>query len=150
MAERKKEEDARKRLAERGELFRAAEEKVGLEKQQLAANFRQCAVGLAEGVLVNANATLLLGSCFGRWRQAALMANAARWAENARWVDAGQYVTSSGVSAGTDMALAVIERLFGAERAEMVARFTEYQRHTDADVDPFAAYLNQADPAMLG
>ena len=72
------------------------------------------------------------------------------WVEQARWVDAGQYVTSSGVSAGTDMALAVIERLFGAERAQQVAAFTEYQWHTDADVDPFAEYLNQADPAMLG
>ena len=72
------------------------------------------------------------------------------WVEQARWVDAGQYVTSSGVSAGTDMALAVIERLFGAERARQVATFTEYQWHTDADVDPFVEFLNQADPAMLG
>ncbi len=72
------------------------------------------------------------------------------WVEQARWVDAGQYVTSSGVSAGTDMALAVIERLFGTERAQQVAAFTEYQWHTDADVDPFAEFLNQADPAMLG
>ena len=50
---------------------------------------------------------------------------------------------SSGVSVGTDMALAVIERLFGAERAEQVAVFTEYTRHTDADTDPFVQYLNQ-------
>ena len=42
------------------------------------------------------------------------------WQESARWVDTGQYVTSSGVSAGTDMALAVIERLFGAELATQV------------------------------
>lgn len=67
------------------------------------------------------------------------------WVEEARWVDAGQYVTSSGVSAGTDMSLAVIERLFGAERAQQVAAFTEYQWHTDADSDPFVKYLNQAD-----
>jgi putative intracellular protease/amidase len=65
------------------------------------------------------------------------------WRESARWVDAGRYVTSSGVSAGTDMALAVIERLFGEEQAETVARFTEYQWHRDADTDPFTAYLNQ-------
>ena len=44
------------------------------------------------------------------------------WQESARWVDAGQYVTSSGVSAGTDMALAVIERLFGAELAVQVVK----------------------------
>ncbi len=72
------------------------------------------------------------------------------WVENARWVDAGQYVTSSGVSAGTDMALAVIERVFGVDRARMISEFTEYQWHTDADSDPFAKFLNQADSAMLG
>ena len=71
------------------------------------------------------------------------------WVEAARWVDAGQYVTSSGVSAGTDMALAVIERLFDNNRAQQVAAFTEYQWHTDADSDPFVEYLNQADPALL-
>ncbi len=69
-----------------------------------------------------------------------------QWEEAARWVDAGQYVTSSGVSAGTDMSLAVISRLFGPDKAEEVARFTEYQWHTDADTDPFVQYLNQAPP----
>lgn len=65
------------------------------------------------------------------------------WVENARWVVDGPVVTASGVSAGTDMALAVIEQLFGAAKAEQVAVFTEYQWHRDADTDPFARYLNQ-------
>ena len=65
------------------------------------------------------------------------------WQESARWVDAGQYVTSSGVSAGTDMALAVIERVFDAELAEQVMNYTEYQWHRQADADPFAQLLNQ-------
>ena len=65
------------------------------------------------------------------------------WQESARWVDAGQYVTSSGVSAGTDMALAVIERVFDAELAEQVTNYTEYQWHRQADADPFAQLLNQ-------
>ncbi len=30
------------------------------------------------------------------------------WVETARWVDDGKFVTSSGVSAGIDMALAII------------------------------------------
>ncbi len=81
---------------------------------------------------------------------AAVQSDKVDWAENARWVDAGQYVTSSGVSAGTDMSLAVIERLFGAERAQQAAAFTEYQWHTDADTDPFAELLNQGDAALLG
>lgn len=65
------------------------------------------------------------------------------WQESARWVDTGQYATSSGVSAGMDMALAVIQRIYGEELAEMVANYTEYQRHFDANSDPFAALLNQ-------
>ena len=67
-----------------------------------------------------------------------------RWVESARWVQDGPFVTSSGVSAGTDMALAVIADVFGLERAEQVARYTEYQWHRDAAVDPFVAYLNRA------
>lgn len=76
---------------------------------------------------------------------ATTQSDAVDWAEQARWVDAGRYVTSSGVSAGTDMALAVIERLFGAEAAQQVAAYTEYQWHTDADSDPFAELLNKGE-----
>jgi putative intracellular protease/amidase len=73
--------------------------------------------------------------------------DAVEWVEKARWVEDGPFVTSSGVSAGTDMALGVIERLFGRERAEAVALVTEYQWHSDAATDPFAAYLNQTQHA---
>ena len=66
------------------------------------------------------------------------------WTEAARWVDAGRFVTSSGVSAGIDMALAVIARLDGAAVAEQVADITEYQWHRDAAVDPFARFLDAA------
>lgn len=69
-----------------------------------------------------------------------------QWVAAARWVDAGRMVTSSGVSAGMDMALAVIERLFSAEDAEQICALTEYQRHTDPDSDPFVKYLNQFMP----
>ncbi|MDA8953590.1 DJ-1/PfpI family protein [Pseudomonadales bacterium] len=65
------------------------------------------------------------------------------WQEAARWVDAGRYVTSSGVSAGTDMALAVIQRLFGPEAAQNVVNYTEYQWHTEANTDPFESLLNK-------
>jgi len=60
------------------------------------------------------------------------------WVKEARWVDEGKFVTSSGVSAGMDMALAVIARTVGRESAENVARAMEYEWHTDATVDPFA------------
>lgn len=65
------------------------------------------------------------------------------WVTEARWVDDGAVVTSSGVSAGIDMALAVIARLFGADTADAIAVGTEYTWHRDADVDPFVEHLNQ-------
>lgn len=68
------------------------------------------------------------------------------WVEEARWVDAGRFVTSSGVSAGMDMALAVIERLYGSERAEAIANLTEYEWQRDPTRDPFVRFLNQAPP----
>ena len=67
-----------------------------------------------------------------------------RWVTAARWVEDGPFATSSGVSAGTDMALAVIAKLFGPARAEQVAIGTEYTWHRDADRDPFAQYLDKA------
>ncbi len=63
------------------------------------------------------------------------------WIAKARWVDDGNRVTSSGVSAGIDMALHVVERLWGTQAAETIAEATEYQWHRDADNDPFAKVL---------
>jgi len=61
-----------------------------------------------------------------------------KWIKKARWVDDGNVVTASGVSAGMDMSLAVISRLYGKETAELLARIAEYEPHTDPDWDPFA------------
>lgn len=61
-----------------------------------------------------------------------------KWVQKARWVDDGTIVTSSGVSAGMDMTLHVIERFFGAKTAEHLANVTEYEWHRDAAWDPFA------------
>jgi transcriptional regulator GlxA family with amidase domain len=74
---------------------------------------------------------------------ATAQSNAVKWIAAARWVDDGAFVTSSGVSAGIDMALAVIARLFGVETADTIAAGTEYTWHRDADVDPFIEYLNK-------
>ncbi|HEY4308341.1 MAG TPA: DJ-1/PfpI family protein [Pirellulales bacterium] len=63
-----------------------------------------------------------------------------QWVKEARWVEDGNRVTSSGVSAGMDMALAVIARLYGDEAAQKIADGTEYQWHRDANVDPFAKF----------
>jgi transcriptional regulator GlxA family with amidase domain len=66
------------------------------------------------------------------------------WVESARWVDDGPVITASGVSAGTDMALALSQRLWGEDQAREVASFAEYTWHDDADNDPFALELNKA------
>ncbi len=60
------------------------------------------------------------------------------WQRKARWVVDGKYITSSGVSAGTDMALALVEKLYGRTQADGVARFTEYLWNSDPNVDAFA------------
>ncbi len=62
-----------------------------------------------------------------------------QWVRQARWVEDGNRVSSSGVSAGMDMALAVIARLYGLEAAETIANYTEYEWRRDASWDPFAA-----------
>jgi transcriptional regulator GlxA family with amidase domain len=53
-------------------------------------------------------------------------------------VEDGKYFTSSGVSAGMDMALAVIARLCGREKSLEIASRAEYEWHEDASRDPFA------------
>jgi transcriptional regulator GlxA family with amidase domain len=60
------------------------------------------------------------------------------WKRKARWVDDGSLVTSSGVSAGIDMALSLIARIHGREMALTAARNMEYLWHENAEDDPFA------------
>ncbi|MEM9106607.1 MAG: DJ-1/PfpI family protein [Pseudomonadota bacterium] len=61
-----------------------------------------------------------------------------KWIKQARWVEDGKFFTSSGVSAGMDMALGAIAHMHGMERAEEIATFAEYSWHRDKDDDPFA------------
>ncbi len=60
------------------------------------------------------------------------------WVKKARWVEDGKYITSSGVSAGTDMALGVLARLYGKPAAAQLARTLEYVWNDDSTNDPFA------------
>lgn len=60
------------------------------------------------------------------------------WQKQARWVEDDHFFTSSGVSAGIDMSLALIARISGQETAEQVAAWAEYQWHQDPNRDPFA------------
>lgn len=46
--------------------------------------------------------------------------------ENKRWIDAGNLVSSGGISAGIDMSLYLVSRLYSRELAEKTARQMEY------------------------
>lgn len=68
-----------------------------------------------------------------------------QWVAEARWVEDGKYFTSSGVSAGMDMALALIARLFDEATARQIARWAEYDWQDDGTYDPFARQAGLVD-----
>lgn len=59
------------------------------------------------------------------------------WVEEARWVVDGKYYTSSGVSAGMDMALGFVVDQFGRSQARKIAFEIEYLWNEDQTEDPF-------------
>lgn len=58
------------------------------------------------------------------------------WTKALRWVDEGKYVTSAGVSAGTDMACYLVQRLFGPEVANATVKGMEYNWGRDPKHQP--------------
>ena len=60
------------------------------------------------------------------------------WERNARWTVDGNLYVSSGVSAGTDMALGFIADVCGREIADKTARYAEYTWNDNPTRDPFA------------
>ncbi|WP_165020551.1 DJ-1/PfpI family protein [Dysgonomonas sp. ZJ279] len=60
-----------------------------------------------------------------------------QWIKQARWVVDGKYYTSSGISAGIDMALGFISDTYSLEKAEEIAFRIEYNWQNDADIDNF-------------
>eukprot|EP00775_Hariotina_reticulata_P011636 gene11636-11781_t len=63
---------------------------------------------------------------------------AVNWIRHARWVEDGQIVTSSGVSAGTDMAVYVVKKMLGVAKAKASLKYNEYIANTDQHNDPYA------------
>ncbi|EGK02783.1 MULTISPECIES: DJ-1/PfpI family protein [Dysgonomonas] len=59
------------------------------------------------------------------------------WIKQARWVKDGKYYTSSGVSAGMDMALGFIRDTLGTEEARKIAFRIEYNWQEDESTDNF-------------
>ncbi|KAJ7481974.1 class I glutamine amidotransferase-like protein [Mycena latifolia] len=62
-----------------------------------------------------------------------------QWVPQARWVVDGNVWTSSGVAAGSDMALAFVEHLAGAKVARFIRGRIEIPEVTEKD-DPFATF----------
>ena len=60
------------------------------------------------------------------------------WVREARWIEDGRLFTSSGVSAGMDMTLGLIQRLFDRTTSLQIAKDAEYTWHEDSSIDPFA------------
>lgn len=52
--------------------------------------------------------------------------------DDTRYVDEGSVISSAGVSAGIDMALYILQRLFGSEAADATARYIEYDHWNNA------------------
>ncbi|MCL1138250.1 DJ-1/PfpI family protein [Shewanella pneumatophori] len=60
------------------------------------------------------------------------------WQAKARWVLDGKFLTSSGVSAGTDAALFWVKHLHGELEAKRIQTLTEYDWNDDPLNDPYA------------
>ncbi|BCS28730.1 DJ-1/PfpI family protein [Aspergillus puulaauensis] len=75
-----------------------------------------------------------------RWGDIIALRTEVDWVRNARWVVDGNVWTSSGVSAGIDVTLALTREVYGSEVAVEVARFIEYvwDGGDDGTRDPFA------------
>ncbi|KAF7121771.1 hypothetical protein CNMCM5793_009324 [Aspergillus hiratsukae] len=74
------------------------------------------------------------------WGATTALRGEVRWVEEARWVADGDVWTSSGVSAGIDMMLAFVRKVYGKEMASGIAREIEYfwDVEENGTQDPFA------------
>lgn len=72
------------------------------------------------------------------WDATVALGPRVEWVHRARWVRDGHVWTSSGISAGIDVAFAWIEAVYGGAVAKDIADRMEYTRVTDPDHDPFS------------
>jgi len=68
--------------------------------------------------------------------------NKVNWIQKARWVVDGKFYTSSGVSAGMDMALGFISDQYGLASAKQIALDIEYLWNGDKDEDIFSTVVS--------
>lgn len=108
-------------------------------KVQIMASVCTGAAVLARGGLLDGLPAATNHSAFG-W--VAQYGPKVLWDSVSRWVDAGKYVSSAGVSAGTDMGFYLVSRLAGRAVAEAAVTAAEYDWHRDPQAPIF--YPQQA------
>ena len=86
------------------------------------------------GILDGLNATT--NKMAYRWVTS--ISNKVKWHSKSRWVDDGKFLTSSGVSAGTDAALYFISQLRGLDEANRIERLAENSWNSDRLNDPYS------------
>ncbi|KAH7417898.1 class I glutamine amidotransferase-like protein [Cadophora sp. MPI-SDFR-AT-0126] len=72
------------------------------------------------------------------WAQTIALGPKVKWVAEARWVKDGNIWSSSGVSAGIDVAVAFVTEVYSEAAAVKVTNMLEYERHSNASDDPFA------------
>jgi transcriptional regulator GlxA family with amidase domain len=85
------------------------------------------------GVLDNRRATTNKRS----WPWAVTTGPNTTWVPTARWVEDGNIWSSSGISAGIDVAYAWVSAVYGDPVSEYMSKSLEYDRHTDSHHDPY-------------
>ena len=71
------------------------------------------------------------------WQWVISQSNKVNWVAQARWVVDGKFYTSSGVSAGMDMALGFITDRHDIDTARQIANHTEYRWQENSGMDEF-------------
>ncbi len=71
------------------------------------------------------------------WEWAIAQSSLVQWVPQARWVVDGKFYTSSGVSAGMDMALGFIADRQNIDTARRIANEIEYRWQEDSQLDDF-------------
>lgn len=71
------------------------------------------------------------------WQWVISQSDNVHWIKQARWVVDDKFYTSSGVSAGMDMALGFIADRHDVETARHIATYTEYRWQENSDIDDF-------------
>ena len=81
------------------------------------------------------------------WQAVTAIGPKVNWVKTVRYAVDGNCWTSGGVTAGIDVTLAWIAKIFGQERARKTANIMEYEWRDDPNWDPFAYMFGDGLPA---